>query len=125
MVKTILFVLGILLLCFNIGGLFKSMRNPEIYNEEQKLHNRLNDITIEYPEINDMLVGKAGESDKDFAVRIYKVVNDGFSHYWKEEGIAKYNLRVPVWENYLLYAASFVSPESYRRYEFTDYHKNL
>jgi len=125
MVKTILFVLGILLLCFNIGGLFKSMRNPEIYNEEQKLHNRLNDITIEYPEINDMLVRKAGESDKDFAVRINKVVNDGFSHYWKEEGIAKYNLRVPVWENYLLYAASFVSPESYRRYEFTDYHKNL
>ena len=125
LVKRTLFGLGILLLCINMIGLFKSMRNPEIYQEEQKLHNRLKDITIEYPQINEMLVRKEGESNKDFAVRINKVVNDGFSHYWKEEGVTKYNLRVPVWENYLLWAASYVSPEEYRRYEFSDYRKNL
>jgi hypothetical protein len=123
--KPSLFFLGILLLLVNIVGLFKSMRNPDIYKEENTLHNRLGDITIEYPQVKDMLVRKGGESDKDFAIRINKVVNDGFSHYWKEEGIEKYNLRVPPWENYLLYAASYIQPQTYRRYEFTDYKKNL
>lgn len=121
----ILFYLGISLLAINIFGLFKSMRNPEIYQEEKKLRNRINDITIEYPEINNLLEKRDDESNRDFAIRINKVVNDGFSHYWKEAGIEKYNLRVPIWENYLLYAASLVDPENYRRYEFSDYKKNL
>ena len=43
----------------------------------------------------------------------------------KREGIAKYNLRVPVWENYLLFAASKVKPERYSRYEFSNYKKNM
>jgi hypothetical protein len=114
-----------LLLLVNAFGLFKSLRNPDIYKEENTLHNRIADITIEYPEVKDLLVRKDGESDKDFALRVNKVVNDGFCHYWKEEGIEKYNLRVPLWENYLLYAASYIQPETYRRYEFTDYKKNL
>lgn len=123
--KGFLFILGIGLLAINVVGLFKSLRNPEIYREENTLHNRLSDITIEYPQIKDLLVRKNGEPDKDFAVRVNKIVNDGFSHYWKEEGITKYNLRVPVWENYLLFAASYIKPDAYRRYEFSNYKKNL
>ena len=119
--KRLLFGLGVMLLATNILGLFKSMRNPEIYT----LRNRIADITLEYPQINDLLVRKEGESNKDFAIRINKVVNDGFSHYWKEEGISRYNLRVPVWENYLLFAAAYLQPDSYRKYEFSDYRKNL
>ena len=123
--KRLLFGLGVMLLATNILGLFKSMRNPEIYQEEKTLRNRIADITLEYPQINDLLVRKEGESNKDFAIRINKVVNDGFSHYWKEEGISRYNLRVPVWENYLLFAAAYLQPDSYRKYEFSDYRKNL
>ncbi len=125
MFKSILFTIGVLLLSINISGLFKSMRNPEIYTEEQTLRNRVNDITIKYPEILEQLNRREGESNIDFAVRINKVVNDGFAHYWKREGIDKYNLRVPVWENYLLYSASFVNPKRYERYEFSNYKKNL
>ncbi len=121
----IFFSLGIVLLAVNIFGLFKTMRNPELYTEEQTLHNRLNDVTIKYPEINEMLKRKTQESDIDFAVRINKVVNDGFAHYWKKEGTEKYHLRVPVWENYMLYTASFLNPERYERFEFSNYKKNL
>lgn len=123
--KFALFLIGTLLLLINVVGLFKTMRNPAIYEEEITLRNRINDITIRYPEIKKLLVKQDGESDKDFALRITKVVKDGFSHYWKREGIDKYYLRVPIWENYMLYAASFINPRKYERYEFTDYRKNL
>jgi len=123
--KTILLLAGILLLGINIYGLFKTMRNPAIYDEEKIIHNRLGDITIKYPEIKKLLARKSGESNVDFALRINKVVNDGFAHYWKTEGIEKYHLRVPVWENYLLYAASYADPKNYQRYEFSNYKKDL
>lgn len=119
------FFAGLLLLGINISGFFKTMRNPKIYSEEKTIRNRLNDITIKYPEILEMLKRKNDESNIDFAVRINKVVNDGFIHYWKDEGIEKYHLRVPVWENWILYCASCISPEKYRKYEFSNYKKNL
>lgn len=123
--KKALFSLGILLLGINILGLFKTMRNPEIYTEENTIKNRINDITIQYPEIKKLLVKKPGESNETFAIRINKVVNDGFIHYWQEAGITKYHERVPVWENYLLYLASYIDPKEYRQYEFSNYKKNL
>lgn len=125
LLKIALFVFGVVLLTINISGLFKTMRNPEIYTEEVTLRNRINDVTIKYPEVLEMLDRKENESNIDFAVRINKVVNDGYAHYWKKKGIDKYNLRVPIWENYMLYFASFVNPEKYERYEFSDYKKNL
>ncbi len=116
---------GILFLGINISGLFMTMRNPAIFSEENNLRNRINDISIGYPEIKGLLKRKPGESNVDFAVRINKTVNDGFIHYWKDAGINKYHLRVPVWENYLLFAASYIDPAGYRKYEFSNYKKNL
>jgi hypothetical protein len=121
----VLLLIGLVLLAINIYGLFKTMRNPAVYSEEQTLRNRINDISIKYPEILDMLKRKENESKSEFAVRINKVVNDGFIHYWKAEGTKKYHLRVPVWENYMLNLASYISPERYGRYEFSRYKKNL
>jgi len=121
----IIFLIALLLLGINFYGLFRTMRNPAIYSEEKTLRNRINDITIKYPEIKEMLIKKEHESNIDFAVRINKVVNDGFIHYWKTEGIDKYHLRVPVWENWLLYVASYISPKKYKFYEFSNYKKNL
>jgi hypothetical protein len=123
--KKVIFFIGLFLLGINIYGLFRSMRNPAIYSEEKTLRNRINDITIKYPEIKELLKRKDHEINKDFAFRINKVVNDGFIHYWKAEGIDKYHLRVPVWENYLLYLASYTNPQKYERYEFSNYKKNL
>lgn len=124
-VKKILFIAGAFLLLVNIIGLFKTMRNPGLYTLEKTIKNRINDVTIPYPEIKKQLVRKENESNEAFAIRINKVVNDGFAHYWKKEGIEKYHMRVPIWENYILYAASFINPEKYERYEFANYKKNL
>jgi hypothetical protein len=99
------------------------MRNPEIYTERQT--SRLNDITLKYPEIKKEMVRNDHESNKEFALKINKLVNEGFSHYWHNEGVSKYHLRVPVWENYILYLASFIHPEKYKKYEFCNYRKDL
>ena len=123
--KKILFYVGILLLAINVYGLFKSLRNPAIYDEEKTLHNRLGDITIKYPDIEKDFARHANETDKDFAIRMNTVVNKGMCHYWKDDGVAKYNLRVPVYENYLLYAAAYIDPKEYSKYEFSDYKKDL
>src|SRR5690606_7830644 len=78
-----------------------------------------------YPDIKKELVRKEGESDYDFAVRVNSTVHDGFAHYWKKAGIEKFHMRVPIWENYLLWIASYVKPKKYERYEFANYKKNL
>ena len=121
----ILLIAGLFLLGLNIYGLFRTMRNPAVYYEEQIQRNRINDISIRYPDIIDLLKKEPGENNVDFGIRINKVVNDGFMHYWKPEGIEKYHMRVPPWENYMLYFASFVNPEKFKRYEFSNYKKNL
>jgi hypothetical protein len=123
--KGVLFGIGIFLLLLNTVGLFKSMRNDELYTLENEIRNRKNDVVIRYPDIKKQLVRLEGESEKDFSVRINSLIHDGFSHYWKKEGIDRFHMRVPAWENYLLYAASFVYPKKYERYEFTNYKKNL
>lgn len=121
--KLILFAVGVALLSLNIYGLFKSLRNPELYAEKQT--RRLNDITTPYPEFLENLKRRSGEQDKNFAIRVNKAVTDGFLHYWEDDAIDKYYLTVPVWENYLLTLASMVKPKKYRKYEFGNYKKNL
>lgn len=121
----ILFALGLVLLAINVTGLFRTMRNPELYDLEHSIKNRINDVVIKYPDIKKELVRKEGESDYDFAVRVNSTVHDGFAHYWKKAGIEKFHMRVPIWENYLLWIASYVKPKKYERYEFANYKKNL
>lgn len=48
-IKLILFLFGILLFGVNTFGLFKSMRDPNIYTEDNT--KKVNDITIKYPDV--------------------------------------------------------------------------
>ncbi|WP_343701200.1 hypothetical protein [Chitinophaga sp.] len=122
---SVLFIAGLILLVINITGLFKTMRNPELYTLENQIKNRIGDVKIPYPDIRERLVRREGESEKDFMTRVNSLVHDGFAHYWKKEGIDKFYMRVPIWENYLLYAASYINPARYERYEFSSYKKGL
>jgi hypothetical protein len=119
--KAISFSFGIILLAVNFYGLFKSMRNNDLFSETNT--GRLNDITIRLKDAKKELKRKPGESDKLFAIRVNEVVNKSMMHYWKAEGLKKYNLRIPVWENYILYLSKLPSKD--KRYEFLNYKKNL
>jgi hypothetical protein len=116
-----IFVPGLILLIINFSGLFMSMRNPELYTETNT--GRINDVTIWLEDAKKQIVRKDGETDKAFAVRINDVVSRSMMHYYKKEGEKKYNLRVPVWENWPLWLKGCFSDD--KRYEFAQYKKNL
>ena len=112
------FIVGITLLNLNIFGLLISLRNTDIYTETEVLFK--DDITLSRKEVKNGIIRKANESDKEYVYRINKIINKGTAHYWKNEGIKKYNLRVPIWENYLLHFNYFN-----KKYEYSNYKKAI
>ena len=121
-VSVTMFVLGLALLLINVFGLFKSLRNEELYSEITPYKD---DISIRFEEAKDQWNRKENETDKDFAVRVNMLVNHSMAHYWRDEGMKKHNIRVPVWENYILNLYRFVKPDFYRKYEFRNYKKAI
>lgn len=119
--RIVLLGLGVMLLMINIFGLLKSMRHNDLYTEENT--GRLNDVTIKLEDAKKQLVRKDGESDKEFALRVNDVVSKSMSHYFKNEGKKKYNLRVPLRENYILFFVNSFKKDD--RYEFKNYKKGL
>ncbi len=116
-----LFGIGLFLLGINILGEFKTLRNPDIYKEDSRLFKTNADI--KYEDIQKDLTRRQKESDKEYALRINDLVYRGMLYYWHEEGIKKYHLSVPVWENYLLFLNN--SLKSIDKYEFRNWKKNL
>jgi hypothetical protein len=119
LVGILLFATGIILMGINIYGLFRTMRNPEIYSEQNIT--RREGIKLKPDETKKELKRKPGESDKDFAIRANNVVHSSMIHYWKNEGLEKYYLKIPVWENYIIWLNSLSKKD--KRYEFVKYYK--
>lgn len=110
-------VLGLGLLALNVSGLFLSLRNPALREEEGPgFHPTL---VLTEDQFKNQVARKPHESDEDYLYRLTETVHSGILHYWEDEGRDRFNLRVPPWENYLLYLASFLDLESFRRYEFS------
>jgi hypothetical protein len=120
--RLFLFILGLALLGLNIFGLFKSLRNPELDFEKTPYKN---DLTVSFAEARENWFMREDETEREFAIRVNKLVNHTMAHYWKDEGIIKYHIRVPVWENYILNLARFFNPDYYRKYEFRNYKKAI
>ncbi len=94
-----LFVLGMILMILNVTGLFKSLRNEELYSEITPYKD---DISIRFEEAKKLWDRGENESVKDFTARATMLVNKSMAHYWRDEGIKKYHMRIPLWENYIL-----------------------
>jgi hypothetical protein len=117
-VKIVLFVLGIFLLVLNVSGLFMSLRNDQLYSEKTPYRD---DISVPFPEAKKLWTRKDGESDKDFAIRATWLFNHSMAHYWRDEGIKKYNMLVPWWENYIIRLQQVFTGD--KKYEFRNYKK--
>ncbi len=94
-----LFIMGMILIILNVFGLFKSLRNEELYNEITPYKD---DISIRFEEAKKQWKRGDMESEKEFTARVTMLVNNSMAHYWRDEGIKKYYMRIPVWENYIL-----------------------
>lgn len=115
-------IAGCGLLTLNVTGFFLSLRNPDIH-EEPISH--LFGSTLTEKDFYQAIAAVEGASLEDSLRKFNEVVNRGMAHYWWDEGIDQYNLRIPPHENYLLFFASYLYPEKYRKYEICNIHKAI
>lgn len=117
------FFLAIALISSNVAGLVTSLRNDAILSERNVLFP--DDIVLTEKQVRDAVAAPAADR-KAYVTAVNHAVNQGIAHYlWLDEGIEKYNLRVPFHENYILFIASYVIPHHYRKYEFRDYRRAI
>jgi hypothetical protein len=119
-IRILLLALGLLLLGFNMTGLFKSLRNEELYTEVTPYKD---DISIRYDSALKQINRMPNENEGDYALRMTMLINHSMAHYWRDEGIKKYHLTVPVWENYLLWLKQKITGDN--KYEFRNYKKAI
>jgi hypothetical protein len=120
---TIHIIIALALFSINISGLFISLRNPEIYEEPGNYYRK--DIILTQDQLMSIIDNATTESRRALVIELTDAVNKGIAHYWKDKGIEKYNLRVPFYENYLLFLSGYINPEIFRKYEFTNYKKAI
>ncbi|MBI3159184.1 MAG: hypothetical protein HYZ26_06265 [Chloroflexi bacterium] len=111
-VDVFFFAAGLLLVALNLYGLPRSMRNPEIYRDLYWT------IELTPEEVYAALPQRTGESNAEYMVRLVDALHWGIAHYWEPAGTDRYHLRVPVWENWILFLGSYLNPDRYLAYEF-------
>lgn len=121
-IALIFLFLGLLLFGINIYGLYKPLRNQSIFKEKQTFFD--SDIVLSEIELKKQLI-RNDEVDSVFVKNINEAINKGIAHYWKDEGVNKYNLRIPIYENYILFIASYLNPSKFRKYEYSNYYKAI
>jgi prepilin-type processing-associated H-X9-DG protein len=116
------FGLALALILLNIIGIFISLRNDAIYSEKLPYNFGIKYTEEQFYKELDGLE-KSTMSDSVWVIKSTRLVTDGMAHYWEEEnGIKKYNLTLPIYENYILYFLSFVHPRI-ERFEFVEWKK--
>jgi hypothetical protein len=116
--------LGAALLALNLYGELYSLRRPELAADT---HLRFgDDLKLSYAETSQQLRRLKNEADSDYMLRANHVIQDGIAHVdWERSDTEHYHLRVPIWENYILFALSYIRPGDYRRYHFRDAGRTL
>jgi hypothetical protein len=114
----LMFFLGLFLLALNIIGVLIPLWNPEIYFEQTIFDN---DLTLSKSDFY-QIISKRNISDEEYIIKATIAVNNAIAHYWDQAGVEKYNLGVPLHENYILHTINHIY-RSDKRYEFCNYHK--
>lgn len=118
------FITGLSLTVINLYGLTQELRPPVFFADELRFED---DITLTLEETMQQIQRLPNEDELAFATRVTKVISQGLAHiHWEDYDTAKFNQRIPIWENYFIYFLSVVTdiPE-YQRYHFADYRRSL
>jgi len=118
--------IGIALLIVNLVGLFMPLRASVI---DKGYADFARGSTLEFQQAMQQLENLALPNNKKLLIEATKIFHYGMAHIPPEDverdGFAYYRMRVPLWENYLLYLLSYIKPDTYQDYEFCSYRKAL
>jgi len=122
MKKIIFFIVGIFVILIDGTGIFLHFGNAVVYpdgnitykncinlNQEQLLKDEDTDVS----------------NRKSYVALLNESVHKHIANYWGDKGIARYHLRIPIYENYFLWSASWIYPSIFKKYEFSDYNKAI
>jgi hypothetical protein len=101
------FAVGAGLLLINLIGLPISMRNNKMYTEPVRYGGKERLALYTPEEVYSQMYRVAGERVQDYLMRVTTLVHEGTIHYWLPEGMNEYNLRVPIYENWILWLNHF------------------
>jgi hypothetical protein len=118
--KVPLAIIGILLIINNFVGVFVNLRNPAIYTD--RTNEFPNDITLTEAQFYQALDRVSGDRVQ-ILTQMNALVNQGIAHNWHDYNVEKYHLRVPFYENFILFGTSFIYPDLFIQYQFVDYHR--
>lgn len=119
------FMVGCILLLVNLYGFTQTLRPSVFFSDELRFGAK--DISLSLAQYQAGIKRQAQESDLDYATRLTKVIADGTAHiHWENYDPAKFNQRVPIWENWILNIMGHFSgiPE-FERYHFVTPSKSI
>lgn len=118
--------LGVALLAINALGLTLSLRSTEITASYADF---ARPATFTFDDAMARLQRLDPSDRKGYVTEALRIFHYGMAHIpqraIKTNGLDHYRMRVPVWENYILYLLSFLKPDTYMDYEFCSYRKAL
>lgn len=117
--------IAIVLVAINVWGLFKTLAPEGITVANLRFGDR--DASITEQQFWELSVPKVDETSEEYADRLNKLISTRLAHlHWGRYPEAKFNQRVPFWENYILFLMGMVSgiPE-YERYHFSSPEKSI
>lgn len=117
----LLILLGAFLLVVSLYGETRSLWNPEIVNTPTFFED---DVTLSRDELLDSLIRRE-ESDSAFVTRVCLAVNRGIAHHWENDSLGTFALRIPIWENWLLWGAAWFNSDHFTKYEIYDSKKAI
>jgi hypothetical protein len=101
------FAAGAALILLNIVGLVVPLRSPYIYHEPRTAIIGDTNAVLTAEELWRQARPRPNEPRRDYARRATRAVEEGIAFVYgnHEPALSKYNWRIPIWENYLLWAS--------------------
>lgn len=116
---------GALMLLINLYGLTRNIQPDRIMEKDFRF---ANDKTLTFEDTLVHLNKGENQNEAEFLTNVTDVISKALAHiHWNEESDPTlYHQRVPVWENYFIWAMSFITnmPE-YDKYHYADYKRSL
>ena len=119
-------LLGVALLFLNLVGLVIPLRSPAITADFADF---ARPSTTSYESAMETLDALTAADPETLASKATQVFFQGMAHVDPKDaaahGLELYRMRVPAWENYLLFGLSYLKPDTYRDYEFSSFERAL
>lgn len=117
---------ALFLLTLNALGATQSLRASGIDPDEWQagMNRGPSDVKLTYADAQKMIEAASGEQSRVLAEAYLSIVTDAMGHSWRPELVDAQNIRIPLWENYLLWFLGGVS-ERFHMYVFANPDKAL